>query len=430
MQHLSFAVSIALLAACHGTQGPRAPAPSAESQRSAKPAPDTPPTRGPQDPPPDVAAPPAGAQTTKLGVHYLVLHEESTAPDSPGETDIVSVHYQGWTTDGKLFDSSIVRKTPASFPLARVIPGFRDGIMHMRVGQRMRFWIPEELAYKGRENAPEGMLVFEVELLGIEASIEEPEFPLPPDDVRGPPDGATTTASGLAYRVLTPGTGTEMANPHDRVVVHYTGWRTDGERAFDSSHVRGKPAEFALSSIIAGWKEALPLMKVGEKTRFWVPEELAYKDRPEAPQGMLVFDIELLEIIRQPAPPPVPKDVAKPPRRAKRTKSGLRYLRLVRGKGTQKPGPSSHVTVHYTGWTTDGVMFDSSIPRAKSATFPLDAVIPGFTEGLQLMRVGDAMRFWIPEELTYKGKPGAPQGMLVFEIELLEIADEQSDLTP
>jgi peptidylprolyl isomerase len=77
--------------------------------------------------------------------------------------------------------------------------------------------------------------------------------------------------------------------------------------------------------------------------------------------------------------------------------------------------------VHYTGWTTDGKMFDSSVTRGQPATFPLDSVIPGWTDGLQVMTVGERTRFWIPDELAYKGKPGRPQGMLVFDVELLEI---------
>jgi peptidylprolyl isomerase len=66
-------------------------------------------------------------------------------------------------------------------------------------------------------------------------------------------------------------------------------------------------------------------------------------------------------------------------------------------------------------------MFDSSIARGEPVTFGLNQVIPGWTEGVQLMVEGEKTRFWIPEELAYKGRPGAPQGMLVFEIELLKI---------
>jgi len=78
--------------------------------------------------------------------------------------------------------------------------------------------------------------------------------------------------------------------------------------------------------------------------------------------------------------------------------------------------------VHYTGWTTDGKMFDSSYLRNEPSTFGLTGVIAGWTDGLQVMTPGDRVRFWIPEEMAYKGQAGKPQGMLVFEIELLEIA--------
>ena len=94
---------------------------------------------------------------------------------------------------------------------------------------------------------------------------------------------------------------------------------------------------------------------------------------------------------------------------------------LKKGTGKEKPGPTSMVEVHYTGWTTDGKMFDSSVQREQPAAFRLDQVIKGWTEGVALMVKGEKTRFWIPEELAYKGMPGAPQGMLVFEVELLDI---------
>jgi peptidylprolyl isomerase len=79
--------------------------------------------------------------------------------------------------------------------------------------------------------------------------------------------------------------------------------------------------------------------------------------------------------------------------------------------------------VHYTGWTTDGKMFDSSVARGEPATFPLNGVIKGWTEGVQLMVVGEKRRFWIPGNLAYDNspRPGAPKGMLVFDVELLAI---------
>jgi peptidylprolyl isomerase len=245
---------------------------------------------------------------------------------------------------------------------------------------------------------------------------EPPQVP-PPADVAAPPADAEKTNTGLASKVLQKGKGTEHPGPESKVTVHYTGWTTDG-KTFDSSVTRGEPATFPLNAVIAGWTEGLQLMVEGEKRRLWIPEALAYKGRPGRPQGMLVFDVELLEIKK---PIPAPKDVAAPPSDAKKEKSGLASKVIAKGKGTARPSATSVVEVHYTGWTTDGKMFDSSVERGETTTFPLDQVIPGWTEGVQLMVEGEKRRFWIPEELAYKGQPGAPQGTLVFDVELVKI---------
>ena len=94
---------------------------------------------------------------------------------------------------------------------------------------------------------------------------------------------------------------------------------------------------------------------------------------------------------------------------------------LRKGTGTEHPSRTSKVTVHYSGWTTDGELFDSSVRRGTPSSFRLDQVIPGWTEALQLMVVGELRRLWIPEALAYRGQEGRPQGMLVFDVELLAI---------
>ena len=243
-----------------------------------------------------------------------------------------------------------------------------------------------------------------------------------PSDVAAPPADAKKTSTGLAYKALAEGEGTENPVETSNVTVHYTGWTTDGAM-FDSSVVRERPATFPLNGVIAGWTEGVQLMKVGDKFRFWIPEDLAYGGRPGKPVGMLVFDVELLSFETPPPPPPAPADVAAPPSDAKKTETGLAYKVLQSGSGTANPTATSKVSVHYTGWTTDGKMFDSSVVRGAPAEFPLNRVIAGWTEGVQLMKVGDKFRFWIPEDLAYRGMPGRPAGMLVFEVELLEIAE-------
>jgi peptidylprolyl isomerase len=242
--------------------------------------------------PADVAAPPEDASCTDSGLCTKVL-EPGTGTEHPDPWDNVTVHYTGWTTDGKMFDSSVVRGKPATFPLNRVIPGWTEGLQLMVAGEKRRLWIPAELAYNNMPGRPAGMLVFDVELLGIEDQPKPPEPPPAPADVAAPPQDASCTASGLCSKVLSPGTGTEHPKPSSTVTVHYTGWTTDGTM-FDSSIIRSQPATFPLNRVIPGWTEGVQLMVTGEKRRFWIPEELAYKGAPGAPQGMLVFDVELI----------------------------------------------------------------------------------------------------------------------------------------
>jgi peptidylprolyl isomerase len=120
---------------------------------------------------------------------------------------------------------------------------------------------------------------------------------------------------------------------------------------------------------------------------------------------------------------PAPPDVAAPPGNALRTPSGIASKILTVGLGSIKPTLRSTVRVHYTGWTTDGEMFDSSVLRGEPTTFGVTQVIPGWTEILQHMVVGEKRRIWIPGHLAYDNDPRdtVPKGMLCFEIELLDI---------
>src|SRR5690606_7877385 len=113
-----------------------------------------------------------------------------------------------------------------------------------------------------------------------------PEAIPAPEDVASPPADATVTESGLAYIILEDGGSNTRPRVEDTVTVHYTGWTTDGQM-FDSSVLRGEPATFPLNQLIQGWQEAIPLMSVGDKFRFWIPGRLAYDNstRPGAPKG-------------------------------------------------------------------------------------------------------------------------------------------------
>ena len=241
-------------------------------------------------PPPDVAAPPADATKSPTGLASKVLTPGKSV-EKPEATDIVTVDYTGWVaSDGRMFDSSTARGTPSTFPLDRVMPGWRECVQLMTIGERRRCWLPQDIAYKGQPGRPTGMVVFDIELIDTRRSPK-----IPPPDVKGPPDDAKRTATGLAYKVVRPGTGTRNPAAWSRVTVHYSGWTTDG-KLFDSSVARGMPATFGLGDVIAGWTEGVQLMVEGERTRFWIPENLAYKGEAGNPRGMLVFDIDLIRI--------------------------------------------------------------------------------------------------------------------------------------
>lgn len=117
-------------------------------------------------------------------------------------------------------------------------------------------------------------------------------------DENGKADGVQSTASGLQYKVLEPGTGSTHPSATDRVKVHYHGTLIDGT-VFDSSVDRAEPISFGLDQVISGWTEGLQLMVEGEKTRLFIPSNLAYGNRAAGkikPGSTLIFDVELIGI--------------------------------------------------------------------------------------------------------------------------------------
>jgi peptidylprolyl isomerase len=249
------------------------------------------------------------------------------------------------------------------------------------------------------------------------ASAQKTKIIPTPTDVAEAPAEAEKTTSGLASKVIEAGTGKTHPARTDRVTVEYTGWTTDG-KMFDSSLTTGKPVTFSLDKVIAGWTEGVQLMVAGETRRFWIPESLAYKGKEGRPQGTLVFEVKLISFVEPPSQ--TPTDFRNPPSTARRTPSGLSYQVLKPGNGKAHPTEISNVTVHYSGWTADGAMFDSSVAAGKPASFSLSRVIPAWTEGVQLMVEGEKTRFWVPESLAYKGQ-GPVYGDLVFDVELIKI---------
>lgn len=211
----------------------------------------------------------------------------------------------------------------------------------------------------------------------------------------------------------------EAAKAGAQLKVHYTGWLTDGT-IFDSSVLRKEPLEIPLEGVIKGWKQGVPGMKVGGVRRLKIPPELAYEkmERDKIPaNSTLVFEIELLELEN---PAMLPDLNAKEWK--KLGDKGLEIWDVKEGTG-EAVRAGGKVTVHYTGWLTDGKQFDSSV-GGQPVTFGLNQVIKGWTDGIPGMKPGGIRRLKIPSELGY-GKAGAgshipPNATLIFEVQLIK----------
>jgi peptidylprolyl isomerase len=238
--------------------------------------------------------------------------------------------------------------------------------------------------------------------------------------VETPPADAVKTDSGLAYKITAPGRGSVHPTPNDLVKVVTLFWTKESVESKPSSMSTPTQPMLVGAIMAPGLREALALMTTGQRMRLWLPEKLAFGGASGKPKGPLMVDVMLLDII---APPTAPADVAAAPADATKTRSGLAFKILKPGTGTVRPKSNSVVTVHYTGWTPDGQIFDSSVIKGQPATFALGDVIKGWSEGVQLMVAGEVRRLWIPGHLAYDGveQAGVPRGALVFEIELIAI---------
>jgi peptidylprolyl isomerase len=360
-------------------------------------------------------------QKTASGLVYKITEQGNGIQASKG--DKITVHYTGTLTNGTKFDSSKDRNQPFSFKLGigQVFIGWDVGIALLRVGDKAVFTIPSELGYGDREMGnipPNSTLVFEVELLNVE---EAPK----PYNVTG--KDTLTTASGLKYIVVSKGQqSAERAVSGSNVSVHYTGYLPDG-KVFDSSIERADPLKFKLGAgrVIKGWDEGIALMQVGDKIRLIIPPNLAYGEQGAGgvipPNTTLTFDVELVAI----AESVKPYDISGKPTLT--TNSGLKYVVVAKSDNPIKAEPTKKVTVHYTGFLSDGKIFDSSVERGEPIQFELGTgkVIPGWEEGIALMHVGDKLRLIIPPSLAY-GAQGAggvipPNATLNFDVELIKV---------
>ncbi len=371
-------------------------------------------------------------RTTSSGLAYTMI----TAGEgpNPGPGDVVTLHYTGKLADGTVFDSSHEDDEPVHITLGEdeVIPGLEEAVKLLREGAKATVVIPPDLAYGEEGYGPvpgNETISFELELLHVRQA--EPDEPAIPDAEPKKPEPEEVvhqeeTASGVLVSVLET-VGGQVIQEEMLITMHYTGYLdTDPKQEFDSSHNREEPISFILgrNMVIPGWDEALPGLRTGDRIRLWVPHEMAYGREgrdPIPPESDLVFDIELIdaEEVSEPEPFPVAgKDTLK-------TESGLQYI-LVEEGAEELPPAGSIITVHYTGYLSDGRIFDSSVQRSEPLRFVLgsDQVMRGWDEAFALLSKDAKARLIIPPHLGYgdRGSGPIPPGeTLIFDVEVIDI---------
>jgi peptidylprolyl isomerase len=358
---------------------------------------------------------------TASGLEYTIKEKGNGKKAQIG--DKVVVHYTGKLTNDTVFDSSVGRGQPFTFKLGagQVIKGWDEAFQILQVGDKATIKFGPELGYGERAMGKipaNSTLIFDVELLDVIEGVR-------PFDVTG--KDTITSPTGLKYIMVQTNKSGEQAVSGTKITANYTAYFTDG-KMFDSSIDRNQPltALCGKGQLFPGLEEGFALLRKGEKARLIIPSKLAFGEKGSGPipaNSDLVFDVEITDVQKIVAP--VIYDIKG--LEAKKTASGLTYYEVKRSGSTIKAEAGKTVKVHYSGYTADGKMFDSSVERGEPIEFALGQgmVIQGWEEGIALMNVGDKLRLIIPYFLAY-GEAGRPPQIpakadLTFDVELIDV---------
>ena len=246
------------------------------------------------------------------------------------------------------------------------------------------------------------------------------------------------TDSGLMYYDIEVGDG-EHPVEIGMARIHWSAWLTDG-KLWQTSRLRTEPAEIAIATLPAGWKEGFLSMRGGGQRKLIIPAALGFGSRGGSnvpPNAAMIVDIEMIEVL---SPSPVTEEELKAARNIGdpteaefiKTDSGMYYIDLKEGDGAKPNGPAAVVKCLYTGYLTDGTQFDAS-RGGQPTQFGLNQVIKGWTEGVGGMKVNGKRKLVIPSGMAYAFAPRGgtipPDATLIFDVELTEIV-QQPEPTP
>ena len=245
-----------------------------------------------------------GVKPIPMGGYIKILAEGTGA--SPTADDTVTFSYRGTLIDGAEADG---RAEPLTIPLKSGLPCWANGMPLMKVGGKAKLVCPSDVAYGDQGHPPAipggSTMVYEIELIGIANPAAEKASGKAYADAFAKEAGVKPIPMGGYIKTLKEGTG-PTPKPEDTVKVNYRGTFLNGNE-FDSSYKRHEPTTFPLSNVIPCWTHGVGMMKVGEKAKLVCPSDVAYGDegRPGIPGGAtLVFEVELLEIVKPEAPKP------------------------------------------------------------------------------------------------------------------------------
>lgn len=355
------------------------------------------------------------------GIEYKVTAKGNGPQAKNG--DGVKVLYKGMLTNDTVFDASDRHNNePFLFHLGKheVIAGWDSVLLRAHAGDKIRMTLDPKYGYGARANGmipANSTLIFEIEVLDV--------MPAPvPWDAKG--KDTITTASGMKVIFFETHKDSAMPKAGQKVSVHYSGYMLNG-KMFDSSVERNTPFVFTLGrgQVIKGWDEGVALLHKGDKAKFIIPASLAYGNRGAGnglipPGATLMFDVQLVDIVM----PPKPWDASG--KDTITTPSGLKVIMLEKHPEAQQAAAGKTVSVHYSGFLTNGNMFDSSVERGQPFTFMLGRgqVIKGWDEGIAMLHKGEKAKLIIPSNLGYgpNGNGGIPgNATLIFDVQLMDV---------